>query len=300
MSRESEPKIIIDDEESVSEETTKTHRETEREEEERKFQNVIVKRVDESLRHPDDILERTIEEGEEQLRRSFLSLLISSAAASMILCFTVMAVAIATGITKDMSEASARLLVAAVYPLGFILTILSGTQLFTEHTATAVYPVLDKRSDYGALLRLWGIVILGNLIGALIGASFLVAADNVIKAKESYIAIGHHLVDISAFDLLISSLLAGWLMALGAWLLRSSSNTVAQILCIFIVTFLIGLGGLHHSIAGSVEIFAASMIGDDFTATDIFRFIGLALGGNLIGGSIFVGALNYTHIRRTQ
>ncbi|NVJ50542.1 MAG: formate/nitrite transporter family protein [Gammaproteobacteria bacterium] len=300
MTDNTDPKILLSDGELAESETPKTERSTQREEEERQYSSVIVKRVDESLRHPDDILERTIEEGQEQLNRSFLSLLISSAAASMILCFTVMAVAVMMGITQEVATSSAKFWVALVYPLGFILTILSGTQLFTEHTATAVYPVLDKRAAFPALLRLWATVILGNLIGAVIGAGFLVAADNVIQAKESYITLGHHLTDLAARDLLISSLLAGWLMALGAWLLRSSSNTVAQIVCIFIVTFLIGLGGLHHSIAGSVEILVAAMVSDHFSLFEIVRFISLALVGNLIGGSVFVGALNYTHIRRTQ
>ena len=44
---------------------------------------------------------------------------------------------------------------AIVYPLGFIICIMSGTQLFTEHTATAVYPVLAGKADVKKLFRLW-------------------------------------------------------------------------------------------------------------------------------------------------
>ena len=67
-----------------------------------------------------------------------------------------------------------------------------------------------------------------------------------------------------------------------------------------IVTFLIGLGGLHHSIAGSVEMFVALFISDQFTFQQGLRFIGLAIFGNLLGGSIFVAGFNYSHIRKTQ
>ena len=69
---------------------------------------------------------------------------------------------------------------------------------------------------------------------------------------------------------------------------------------IYIVTFLIGIGGLHHSIAGSAEMFTALLISDEFTVGQAARFIGVALIGNLIGGGVFVGVLNYGHIRKTQ
>lgn len=279
----------------------KTDRTVEREHEEEKYDNVIVKRIDSSGRHPDDILERTIEEGKEQLCRPFVSLLLSSFAAALILTFTVMAVAIVTvGMADNESEFAANLGVAFVYPLGFILCILSGTQLFTEHTATAIYPVLDKRAGILRLLRLWFTVIVGNIGGAFCGAWLLTSADNVIGAAEGYRSIGRHLVEFESGDLFISALLAGWLMAMGAWLLRASSQTIAHIVAIYIVTFLIGLGGLHHSIAGSVEMFAALLVSDEFSLQQTSSFISVAILGNLVGGSIFVGVLNYAQIKSTQ
>lgn len=89
-------------------------------------------------------------------------------------------------------------------------------------------------------------------------------------------------------------------MALGAWLAVFSPRMGSQMTCIFLVTFLIGIGGLHHSIAGSVEMFCAFFMSDDFTLLQAIRFISIALLGNLIGGSLFVALLNYAHIRRTQ
>jgi formate-nitrite transporter family protein len=70
--------------------------------------------------------------------------------------------------------------------------------------------------------------------------------------------------------------------------------------CSYIGTFIIGIGGLHHSITGSVEMFTAYMISDRFSVAEMLRFIALAIIGNLFGGSIFVALLNYGHIRKTQ
>jgi formate-nitrite transporter family protein len=285
----------------MDEPEVKTEREKEREEEDNDFVPVIIKRTDEALRHPDDILENVIAEGLEQLQRPFLSLFLSAMAAGLILGFTAMSVAVVESQMLLLNQASfARLTTALVYPLGFVLCIMSGTQLFTEHTATAVYPILDRRSEFRDLVRLWVIVIAGNLSGALISAGFLVSADTVINAETGYVAIGHHMVTYSGGPLFVSALLAGWLMALGAWLVMATPPTLTQMASIYIVTFIIGIGGLHHSIAGSVEIFTAYLISDEFSLFQVFRFIGWAIFGNLVGGSIFVALLNYGHIRGTQ
>lgn len=278
-----------------------TQREKERQEEDDDYVPVIVKRTDEALRHPDDILEKAIKDGLEQQNRPFLSLLLSSMAAGLILGFTAMSVAIAESQMLLLDPVYfARLATALVYPLGFVLCIMSGTQLFTEHTATAVYPVLDRQGSLKKLFRLWFIVILGNLIGAVLSASVLILAEDIINAKAGFIQIGNHLVNYAIQPLFFSALLAGWLMALGAWLIKATSSALSQMASIYIVTFIIGIGGLHHSIAGSVEIFTAYLISDHFSIPQVIRFVVVAIIGNMVGGSIFVALLNYGHIRETQ
>lgn len=278
-----------------------TERSKERTQEDDQFVSVIVKRSDTVRRHPDDALQYAIEEGREQLERPTLSLLLSSVAAGLIVGFSAMAAAVVTAVTADSrSPLATRLLTAAVYPLGFVMCVMSGAQLFTEHTATAVYPVLDRKSPVRRLLRLWLIVITGNLIGAGLSAALLTAVDDVTLARNGYIELGRHLVEFQLLPLLVSALLAGWLMALGAWLVVSTPPDLSQFASIYLVTFLIGLGRLHHSIAGSAEIFTAYLISDEFAMTQCVQFICVALIGNLIGGSIFVAVLNYAHIRKTQ
>lgn len=288
-------------EEIESDKPGNTKRVEERKEEDKNYLPVIIKRTDESFRHPDDILEKAISEGEEQMSRSRVSLLLSAIAAGLIIGFTVMAVAVFTSLSQGFeSELSKRVFTALVYPLGFVLCILSRTQLFTEHTATAVYPILDRRFKVKRLFNLWLIVISGNLIGGLASSQLLVQADSVIHAQAGYVQIAHHLVAFGSKDLLISAILAGWLMALAAWITLSTPSTLSQIVVIYLVTFLIGIGGLHHSIAGSVEMFVGYFISNNFSLLDVGFFVSHALIGNLIGGSVFVALLNYGHIRQTQ
>lgn len=285
---------------SEQEKPTNTPRNEERKEEDKNYIPVIIKRSDESFRHPDDILEKAISEGEEQMNRSATSLFLSASAAGLIISFTVMAVAIFTTLTEGFEPTTQRVLTALVYPLGFVLCILSRTQLFTEHTATAVYPILDRRFPIKRLFSLWLIIVSGNLLGGLASAQLLVHADTVIQASEGYIKIAEHLLAYDSKSLIISAVLAGWLMALAAWITLSTPSTLSQIVIIYIVTFIIGIGGLHHSIAGSVEMFVGYFISDHYSVRDVLFFVSHALIGNLVGGSIFVALLNYGHIRQTQ
>lgn len=278
-----------------------TDRAVERAVEDEQFVPVILKRTDEARRHPDDILSHAIEEGLEQLERSALSLALSAIAAGFVLGSTAMAVAVVTTAVAPLEwPGIQRLATALVYPFGFVVCIMSGSELFTEHTATAVYPVLDRRASWWRLPRLWLLVVSGNLLGALGISHLLAAADPVIGAREGYIAIGHHLVAYPAGPLFSSAVLAGWLMALGAWLILSTPPDLGQMASIYVVTFLIGLGGLHHSIAGSVEMFTAYLVSDEFTIAQAVHFISWALLGNLVGGSCFVAILNYAHIRKSR
>ena len=260
------------------------------------YQQVIVKRIDETFRHADDILQFAIHEGKSQIERPILGLLLSAVAAGMIIGFTVLAVAIMTSILGSLDGIN-RVLVALVYPLGFVLCILSRTQLFTEHTATAVYPLLDGAASITGVLKLWLIVIAGNLSGGFIISILLNGAESVIYAKEGYLLIADHVLEYDSGSLFVSAILAGWLMAIGAWTILSTHSTSSQILCIYVTTFVIGLGGLHHSIAGSVELFLGFIMSPSITITTIIPVIAVMLLGNAIGGSVFVALLNYGHIR---
>ncbi|MGH7737952.1 MAG: formate/nitrite transporter family protein [Candidatus Tyrphobacter sp.] len=89
---------------------------------------------------------------------------------------------LACGLSMGLSLAGSGVLLAALpaapwrplvvnfgYTLGFLVAVLGRQQLFTENTLTAILPVLDD-SDKGkklvAVVRLWGIVLFTNLLGA--------------------------------------------------------------------------------------------------------------------------------------
>lgn len=275
-----------------------TEREIERHTENEEYVPVIIKRSDDGPRHPDDTLERVINDGLEQYTKRKISLFLSSMAAGLILGFAGLCVSLIL-VEHDNygSLLNERLAMAFVYPLGFVICILSGNQLFTEHTATAVYPVLDRKVKISQMLKLWSIILVGNLVGTFLSSWLIHMSEPVIKASSGYEYLYHHLVGYQFGEVFVSAILAGWLMAQGSWLVHSSSSSTAQIICIYIVTFIIGIGGLHHSIAGSAELFVGVLNSSHASIANVISFLSAAILGNIVGGSVFVGILNYTHIK---
>jgi formate/nitrite transporter FocA (FNT family) len=188
---------------------------------------------------------------------------------------------------------------AVLYPLGFILVIIGRSQLFTENTLEPVIPVLDHPTGekLGKMLRLWGLVLLGNMLGAaafalLFAHTNVVAADVSAQMRE---------MSVSSLEGAFGSqfyhaIFAGWLIALTAWLVSATSFTGAQIALIWLTTAPIAALEFRHSIAGSVEAFFAASSGLTTWAAAIGGFTVPAILGNVVGGVIFVAMLNHGQV----
>ncbi len=119
-----------------------------------------------------------------------------------------------------------------------------------------------------------------------------------IIRPEAFQHIAEQIPHYSWTALLGSAIFAGWLMGLLAWLISSTTETISKILLIILVTFVIGVAGLHHCIVGSVEMFTAMLSGNTITFNNYIHFISLAVPGNIIGGAVFVAALKVSHNKK--
>lgn len=244
----------------------------------------------------DEILREQIGEGLEIYDRSHSSIFISSLTAGLEIGFSFLLLCtLYSFFIGKVSEETIFKLFTFVYPLGFVMVILGKSILFTEQTSLLALPVLNKKRSLGALLKLWGVVIAGNLIGGYVMAVVMIwIGPNLgifdLKAIEN---IAEHVVHPAPQVILVSAILAGWLMALLSWLLTSSKDTVSRLFIIYLITAVMSFTGLHHSILGSTEIFAALISSPNVSILDYFKFIGVALLGNSIGGFFFVAILKY-------
>jgi formate/nitrite transporter FocA (FNT family) len=246
------------------------------------------------------ILEEQIEAGLKEFKRSNRGLFISSFAAGMEIGFSILFMGtVYTMFHDNLSHESLKIWLALCYPIGFIFVIIGRSELFTEHTALAILPVLNRSVSVRDLFILWGLVYAGNLLGGYF-FSFLLSeigpAVGFIKPSTFY-ALAHELVDYKWHTILLSALVAGWMMGLLGWLVTSSQETISRIVVIILVTFIIGLTGLHHCIVGSIEVFSGLISSPDISLQDYLKFQGWATLGNAIGGAVFVAILKYSHVR---
>ncbi len=248
-----------------------------------------------------EILEEQIETALNEYQRSNSRLFISAFAAGLEVGFSVFLIGILhTLFYGKVSDASLQVMLSFAYPIGFIFVVIGKSELFTEHTTLAVLPVLNRVSSLKSLFVLWGIILAGNLaVGMLFSVlltSFAPAMGIIDQATFGKLA--EKVVDFPPGIVLMSAIVAGWLMGLLSWLVASSQETISRIFVIILVTVTIGLGGLHHSIVGSIEVFSGWLTDSKIQFTDYLSFELIAIAGNAIGGVFFVSVVKYGQKRK--
>lgn len=248
----------------------------------------------------DEILDEQIRTSLIEHKRSQLGLFISSFAAGLEVGFSVLLMGILyTLLHAHYSSHLMQIWLALAYPIGFIFVIIGKSVLFTEETALAILPVFNKSVSLRSLLKLWGIVYSGNLVGGYLFALMItkVGAAMHIAEPEAFIHLAHKMVDQKGIVILGSAVLAGWLMGLLGWMVTSSQETMGRIVVITLITTVIGIGNLHHCIVGSIEVFSGLLVGSEISVGHYFHFQGWATLGNTIGGVVFVALVKYSHIK---
>src|SRR5215210_2864158 len=159
-----------------------------------------------------EIHDNILEPGKKEMERPTASLLWSSVASGLVIGFSFLAAAV------------------AAYPLGFIFVIMARSELFTENTVVPVIPFLEQRDrrTFTKLLRMWGLLLAGNLVGAVI-FGWVLANTQVIhpELRPTLDLIAGEATSGGFGHVVYAGIFAGWLIALAAWLLASTQHTGA-------------------------------------------------------------------------
>jgi formate/nitrite transporter len=202
-----------------------------------------------------------------------------------------------------------RLVAGTVFPVGLILVVIAGGELFTGNTLM-VTAALKRRITWARLLRNWGIVYLFNFFGALTIALLMMASglfdsgDALFGAVTVKVAAGKTSLSFGAA--LASGILCNWLVCLGVWMAYATDSLAAKCLAIFFPVWLFVTSGFEHSIANMYYLcsgfLAKARYGDEAAAIgvseealaglDVAGIVGNLVPvtlGNIIGGCLFVG-----------
>lgn len=243
------------------------------------------------------VLHETIRvQGEAELSRPATALAWSALAAGLSMGFSMLARAL---LLAHLPDAPASFLVENLgYTVGFLIVILARQQLFTENTMTAVLPMMTNPGWLALcrLLRLWGVVLVGNLVGVAIFAyvaGHLQLHDEAVRAAMT--SLGEHVMRNSPMQMFTKGIVAGWLIATMVWLVPAAEN--AKTMIIVLMTYLIGIGGFTHIIVGSTEVLFLVFDGR-LQFSDYVLVFGLpTLAGNVVGGSLIFALISHAQVR---
>jgi formate/nitrite transporter FocA (FNT family) len=234
--------------------------------------------------------------GAEELKRTVAALAWSSLAAGLSMGFSMLARGVLHRYVGNMP--GGFLIESLGYPLGFLLVILSRQQLFTENVMTAVLPVMTEPSlqNFRCFLRLWSVVLLGNLLGVTLFAYGLLHLEQFDAAtQKAFVEVAEALMVNSPWQMFTKGILAGWLISMMVWMLAAAEKSRFAI--ILMCTYVIAIGGFTHAIVGSVEAMYLVFAGRLDFVDCVTRFALPTLAGNIVGGSLIFALISHAQVR---
>ncbi|KLQ21580.1 formate/nitrite transporter family protein [Citrobacter sp. RHBSTW-00570] len=242
------------------------------------------------------IHEHIRQDGEKEMERDAMALLWSAIAAGL----SMGASLLAKGIFHVQLEGvpGGFLLENLGYTFGFIIVIMARQQLFTENTVTAVLPVMQNPTlgNFGLLMRLWSVVLLGNIIGTGVAAwafEHMPIFDE--ETRDAFVKIGMDVIKNTPTEMFSNAIISGWLIATMVWMFPAAG--AAKIVVIILMTWLIALGDTTHIVVGSVEILYLVFNGTLHWSDFFWPFALPTLAGNICGGTFIFALMSHAQIR---
>lgn len=196
-----------------------------------------------------------------------------------------------------------RLLSGMMFPIGLILVVVLGAELFTGNNAMLIPGYMKRDFTLSAVIRNWSIVYIGNLIGAVTFTWLLVYTVGLTSAEpyhSSVIGIGIAKTSMTWPVVLVKGIGANWFVCLGVWLALSGHTIFEKALGCWLPVMAFVVLGYEHSIANMFYLPLAMLEGAPLSVdTCLTNNILPATIGNIIGGALFVGCIHtYLHHRR--
>ena len=209
------------------------------------------------------------------------------------------------------------LLKGLIFTVGLILVIVAGAELFTGNNLILI-AVLNKKVTLGKMLRNWGVVYIGNLIGSVIVALIMVMSKQYTFAGgaigKTALTIANTKSGLEFWSALGLGIMCNILVCLAVWMTFSARTTAGKILAIIAPISAFVAAGFEHSVANMYFIPVGLFIkafNPEFAA-QAGEFANLSWAnffvknllpvtiGNIIGGAIFIGAAYWFIYLRKQ
>jgi len=206
-----------------------------------------------------------------------------------------------------LSQGIAPIVGAILFPVGFVILVLLGLELVTGNFALLPAGVLAGTVSVSKLLRNWGWVYLGNLIGSLLYAAlFYLAitswrtgnggaiADLVKQAAQKKTLAYAELGPSGWGTAFVKAILCNWMVTIGAMLALASRSTVGKITAMWLPIMTFFALGFEHSVVNMYVIPSGMMFGAPISVRQalLWNLLPVTLG-NVVAGALLTGVALY-------
>lgn len=257
---------------------------------------------------PAEFVQTMIDVGESKIFMSTRDSLLRGTMAGAIL-----AVAVVVAITAAV-QTGIPLVGALVFPVGFVVLSLMGFDLLTGVFALAPLALFEKRKGVtkAGVLRIWLLVGLGNLIGA-VSVAFLITLTFTMNFSVDPGAVGQAFIKASTarsvgfaehgmngwITAFVKGILCNWFVCLGVVGAMVSKSVSGKVLAMWLPIFMFFALVFEHAVVNMFLFPIGMMLGAEFSIMDWLTWNQLPVTlGNLVGGLVFTGmALYITHAK---
>ncbi len=203
----------------------------------------------------------------------------------------------------DLPFAIQRVLGGALFSLGLLLVVVCGAELFTGNTMI-VMSAASKKISWGAVLKNWVVVFVGNFVGALIivGLVYLSGMHTMNGG-----IVGQTMVNVASskmtpdwLTLFAKGIMCNFLVCLAVWIGYAGKTVADKMLGILLPIAAFVACGFEHCVANmfflpmgillsSVGIVPAGLDPSILTWSGALWNWSATVPGNIVGGALFVG-----------
>lgn len=181
------------------------------------------------------------------------------------------------------------------FSLGLILVVVGGAELFTGNNLIAM-AWASGRVTTGQVIRNWGWVYLGNLVGA-VGTALLVWLAGVQTMSdgavgETMVRIARAKISLDPVSAVARGILCNVLVCLAVWLCMGARSVADKILAILLPISAFVACGFEHSVANMyflpIGIVLAAGGSAPLSILGAVNNLVLVTAGNILGGTVLV------------
>ncbi|KAL1998527.1 hypothetical protein VTN02DRAFT_6013 [Thermoascus thermophilus] len=194
---------------------------------------------------------------------------------------------------RESNETLATMAGAFLFPLGFVLIIMTNSELFTSSLFLMSFTCLQRKTSILGALRVWVTGYVCNFAGALFIAGFFCwwadsLLDDTIKSYASLQA--ERRVNVQWSVNFLRGIGCNWFVGLASFLAMTSGDHVSKIYCIWIPVWSFAILGYQHCIANFYLVPIGMFYGTNFgVGKYIYQSVIPVTLGNIIGGIFLAG-----------